>query len=402
MGFCCALAGIGGAPLVNAKEPPPSSDAVLASLDDDIRKSMEESHIIGLSAAIVRDGEVRWAQGYGRADLARGLDVTADTIFVIASSSKVVVATALMKAVEDDRLGLDQDVNEVLPFRVRSPKFDQIPITPRSLATHRSGIIDNDAIYMSALSYNFGGDHPTPLGVFLKDYLVKGGAHYDADNNFASARPNTHFAYSNIGVGLLGFTIESAVKQPFEKYTKDMIFAPLGMTSTGWHMADVDMARHAVPYLYKDGLYLAYQQFGLVTYPDGGLRTTSKDLGRYLAMVMQGGSLNGRTVLSPKSISTMLTPRAPLEATAAAAEKEAPREQGLIWRQSTSKDGRFTYWWHTGGDPGTSSLIAFDPAKHIGMVLLMNIETTAAVGEAMTHLQTRMFETAMQVPKSKR
>jgi len=396
LGCLYVLAGIVAAPLIHAKEAPPSPDALLASLDADVRKSMEESHIVGLSAAIVKDGEVRWAQGFGRANLARGLDVTADTVFVIASSSKVVVAAALMKAVEDGRLCLDQDVNEVLPFRVRNPQFAQIPITPRSLATHRSGIIDNEAIYSSAISYNFGGDHPTPLGVFLKDYLVAGGKHYDAGKNFASAKRGIHFEYSNIGAGLLGFTIESAVKQSFEQYTKDNIFEPLGMTSTGWHMRDVDMSRHAVPYMYKDGLYHAYQHFGLATYPDGGLRTTSKDFGRFLAMVMQEGSLDGRAVLAPKLVRLMLSRQAPDEV--AAAEKELPRLQGLIWRQSTSKDGRFTYWWHTGGDPGTTSLIAFDLTKRIGVVLLMNSETTEAINETMTQLRTRMFETAMRMP----
>lgn len=363
----------------------------LAQVDAIIQKEMAESHILGLSAAIVRDGKVLWSRGFGKADLARGTDVTPDTVFVIASSSKVVVATALMKAVEQGRLGLDQDVSEVLPFPVRNPRFADDAITPRLLATHSSSIVDNEVIYASALSYNYGGDHPTSLGDYVRDYLVPGSRNFNAARNFARKRPGHHREYSNVAVGLLGHVIESAVKQPFETYTHETIFAPLGMTSTGWHMKDVDMSRHAVPYLHMDGRYLAYQHFGIATYPDGGLRTTARDMARFLGMVMEGGSLGGRTILQPRSVATMLTRQG-------ASLQSGVDAQGLIWRQSTSADGRYTYWWHTGGDPGTSSRIALDPEQRIGMVLLLNVEPTEAVITAMNRLQGRLFDAAMQIP----
>ncbi len=120
-----------------------------------IEGQLAEQHIPGLAVAIVADGVVVWAKGFGYADLDTRRPVTPDTLFLNASVSKTMVAAALMHAVEHERFGLDADIGTLLPFPVRNPLFPTTPITVRNLAAHSSGIIDNDGL-LSGRGSNVG------------------------------------------------------------------------------------------------------------------------------------------------------------------------------------------------------------------------------------------------------
>jgi len=276
------------------------------SLDDFITSQMQNAHIPGFAGAIVVGDQVVWAKGFGQADFTNGRPVTADTIFVLASVSKTMTATALMLAVESGKLGLDDDLNRHLPFHLDNPKVDGEVITPRHLATHMSGILDSDAVYGSELNYYRGGDNPIKLGEFLREYLVSEGRFYDRQQNFGDYRPGDRWNYSNIGAGLAGYLLERTTGMSLDRYCEHNIFKPLGMSSTSWHIADADMSRHAIPYYNENGRYVAYPHYGLATWPDGGLRTTVNDLGRFLAMIMQDGQFNGDTILESDTVDEML------------------------------------------------------------------------------------------------
>lgn len=208
------------------------------------------------------------------------------------------VAVALMHAVDNGKLSLDKDINTIFPFSVQSPYFPHAVITARHLATHTSGVLDNEQSYSSPISYHYSGDNPVSLGAFLAAYFTPGGAFYDDKANFANRMPGVKWEYSNIGAGLAGYVIEAVTGMPFDGYCKKSIFDPLGMASTRWHQTDVDMRRHATPYAYTDRQFVPYQHYGLATWPDGGLRTTVLDLGRFLGMIMEGGSLHGVNIVN--------------------------------------------------------------------------------------------------------
>ena len=92
-------------------------------IDASIEKALREQHIPGLAAALIVDGGIAWAKGFGVADVASQRAVTPDTLFVMASVSKTVLAAAMMHAVEHGHLSLDSDINSFLPFPVRNPGF---------------------------------------------------------------------------------------------------------------------------------------------------------------------------------------------------------------------------------------------------------------------------------------
>ena len=208
------------------------------SIDSFIESKMIETGIVGIGASIIIDKKVVWTNGYGYADKENKIPFTPSTIMNIASISKTFTGVCIMKAVEEGKVSLDEDINNYLPFKVINPNFPSEKITLRHLATHTSGLIDRQQVYDS--TYNYGGRKPEPLGEFLKSYFLQGGKHYSKDN-FLNAKPGTIRDYSNIGAGLAGFIIELRTGKSLNEYAKKNIFKPLKMQNSGWALKEVDV-----------------------------------------------------------------------------------------------------------------------------------------------------------------
>jgi CubicO group peptidase (beta-lactamase class C family) len=386
--LCCAAAfaasGAAGAGTKN-QSPPIDDKAVTAFID----KALVEKHIPGISAALIVDGDVIWAKGFGVADIASQRPVTPETLFVMASVSKTVVAAALMHAVEHHALSLDADINTYLPFPVRNPHFPDAIITARQLATHTSSINDGP-LYYGPVSYHYGGDNPIPLGSFLAAYLTPGGQYYDAEHNFLAQAPGKKWQYSNVGAGLEAYVVESATGMRFEQYCAKNIFEPLGMVATAWHQRDVDMTRHAIPYAAVEGQFFPIQHFGLATWPDGGLRTTTLDLARFVGMIAQGGTLHGVQILSSATVHEMLARQAvTIERAGLSSDTHA---QAIIWRIDGFENGTPTRYSHGGADPGAATWATFDLAKHIGVVVFANTSANKGVGDTFDTIVDLLFK----------
>jgi CubicO group peptidase (beta-lactamase class C family) len=166
---CAALAAPTGVVPAQPAAPSPALDSV-------IRHHMASAGIVGVAAAVIVDKQVAWMRGFGYADVARTRPFTPATIMNVGSIAKTFTGVAMMRAVEDGKLSLDEDINRYLPFRVENPHRPGSVITLRHLATHTSGISDRWAVY--ARTYHYGGDAPEPLGRFLAQYFTPRGAHY--------------------------------------------------------------------------------------------------------------------------------------------------------------------------------------------------------------------------------
>jgi len=173
-------------------------------LDEYIINKMSQNHIPGLSATIVKNGNIFWTNSYGYADISQGKFVKNTTLFLLASVSKTIVATAIMQLYEQDCFDLYDPINDYLPFQVVHPDYPSTDITFHMLMTHTSSIKDNWGV----MSY-FPGDPTVPLGVYLEEYLTPEGVFYDPDLNFYDEEPGTYYGYSNIGVALIGYLVEN-------------------------------------------------------------------------------------------------------------------------------------------------------------------------------------------------
>ena len=355
-----------------------------AAPDRTIRELMSAGRLPGLSAAVVRDAEVVWSRAWGMANIAAGRRVTPDTLFMLASVSKTVVATAVLQAVEDGLFELDSDVNDVLPFSVRNPVHPDQPLTVRQLLTHTSSIRDNWNLLID--SY-VAGDAEMELGRFLRRYLAPSGADL-APNNYYAFGPGRSYRYANVGASLAAYLVEAATGIGFDTWCERRIFAPLGMDRAGWHLAGLPRRDIAMPYGWAGAKneYVPYGQYGYPDYPDGALRTTASQLARHLAMVMNDGSWHGHRLLSKETVRELRRDQVP----------DLEPGQGLMWFQMQRK-GR-TLFGHDGGDDGVATVCFFDPDADVGVVALANGNWRTVKGQfALYLIMERLFEAATRL-----
>jgi CubicO group peptidase (beta-lactamase class C family) len=336
----------------------------LSDFDTAITQAMQSAKVPGAAVLIIRDGQVESAKGYGLADPETGRTVTPDTMFTIASTSKTMTAAALMTLHEQGKFGLDDDINQYLPFEVRNPKFPNVSITFRMLLSHTSSIQDSNVYleYYTLQQTPVLPDSPIALGDYLKDYLSRDGKLYSSQDNFTEDAPGTKYKYSNTGFGLIGYLTELISGMPYDKYCAQAIFEPLGMKYTAWHFKDVDTDLMAVPYGYNNLLRQPkrYGFYGYPTYPDGALKTSVNDFARFLSVfVNEGKTFEGDVFLQPETVKKMLTfqsyPGIPLN-----------ESVGLAWHFDGSDYN------HNGNDPGITSFVYFNPDIDEGIIYFSN------------------------------
>lgn len=341
----------------------PSSfdDVSPAGLDAYIQAKMKVAHVPGLAACVVSDGEIVWARGYGWANVEKRRPVTPDTGFMLASISKTFVATAVMQQVEAGTLSLDADVNTYLPFPVRNPKHPDDPITLRQLLTHTSSVRDYMPVWYGKNDlYTYGQDSPVPLDAFLEGYLTTGGSYWNR-KDYSRFAPGKNYEYSNVGVDLAAYVVESVTGTPFDQYCATQVFAPLGMNTTSYMLEGLDRSALAMPYRHASGpgKYRAYGHYSYPDYPCGQARSSVSQLGRFLASYTSDGTYQGVQLLKPESVAEILRPQTSLY-----------RGQGLAWYRERVRGPKVLG--HQGGDSGVCTFMFFDEKTGDGAIVLTN------------------------------
>ena len=237
-------------------------------IDRFIADEMEKRHIAGLSAAVISDGQIRYAKGYGLADIERRAPVLADTPFLVASITKMFTAVGTMLLVQDGKVQLDAPVGtyvDDLPMAWR-------PVTVRQLLGHTSGI-------NSFTSY----DTPPCKGPFkAEENYVQQDVIAEVSCLPLDFDPGTSWTYSDTGYFVLGLMIERVSGLTYEAYLRQRIFQPLGMHSTRlMGPMGADDGR-AVGYRWQaDHLTPAPALSPVVEGPSGGLVSTVRDLAKF-------------------------------------------------------------------------------------------------------------------------
>lgn len=343
--------------------------AAVPACKTDLESQLGIQDVPGLSAAIVKRGRIVCASAAGMANIEENRPVTPDTLFLVASVSKTVTATAVMQLAEQGKFALDDDVNDYLPFEIRVPFSPEAPVTFRQLLTHTASIDDNPAYvncpgwctYGSSISpfVTRGADSPISLSDLTKGYFTPDGPYYDWSANFESAEPGTKTDYSNMGIVILGFLVETISGLPFDQYSRENIFAPLGMEKTSWRLAGIDQSILAMPYDKDSSGFIPYGHYGEPDYPDGMLRTSVTELASFLIAYMEGGAYGDQRILEPETVAEMLTSQTELEP-----------DQGLVWVKRLI--GHRTVWGHDGADNGAGAEMWFDPEQNEGVILMTN------------------------------
>jgi CubicO group peptidase (beta-lactamase class C family) len=282
-------------------------------------RSPQLSGVIGVVAN--RNGLVR-TEAHGLADMTTLRPLRPDTPLRVASISKLVVAIAAWRLVEQGRLDLDQDIGTYLGWQPRHPAYLDVPLTLRQLLSHTSGIVD-------------GPGYAFPLEDRLADRLTV--QHW-------AAAPGKRFEYANLNYGLIASVMEAATGERFDQLMTRLVLAPLqidggynwqgasdaaigraavlyrkGRDETAWNTAgpwlpqvdDLKGRRPACPVNSRAGCDLAAYRpgsNGTIFSPQGGLRIALTDLARIGQLLLRGGELGGVRLLNPATVRAMLTP----------------------------------------------------------------------------------------------
>jgi len=245
-----------------------------AFLDGLVPALIRQGNIAGAVVVVVRDGKVVTQKGYGYADVKRRIRVDPETtIFRPGSISKTFTFTLLMHLVETGRVGLDDDVNRYIDFRI--PDRDGKPITIRNLMTHTPG-------FEEAL-IGLGTNDPKKLlstEAYLKRWIPR--RIYPA---------GTTPAYSNYGTTLAGYIVQRVVGKPLEQYLEERIFTPLGMMRSTFRQPLPAHLRGDMSQSYDlaTGEPQPYDLIGVA--PAGALAASGGDMGRYMIAQLAGDVL---------------------------------------------------------------------------------------------------------------
>ncbi|QEH43569.1 serine hydrolase [Chitinophaga sp. XS-30] len=352
----------------------------LDTLTAELNSAFIRDSLYGLSVALVNANGIVYQKNFGFADIKNGIPYNANTIQNIGSVSKSLIGIAIMKAIELEYFTLETNINDILPFKVINPNHPDDIITIRELTNHTSGIIDNDSIYPNSYKFypalrSYDKELMGWIGTkgyqekikdanmkdFFYNYLCKEGKYYSR-KNFSPDKAGKTYAYSNLGSALAAHLIEIKSGTSYDKFTTQYILEPLKMNNSGWFIDAAQLKSHARLYYNRDKDFPLYS---LLTYPDGGLRTSCNDLSKYLMAVIKG--YNGDvSLLSNASFKQMFSPMF-TEADAPEGLNFKNRNKGVFW--NLYSNGTIGL---DGDDPGVSAYLFFNPATGLGGLFLSN------------------------------
>ena len=279
---------------------------------------IKQFEMVGSNVLFLRKDGYLETVSTGYANLEKKTLSNPNSIYRIASISKVIVAVGLLKLYEKGLVDLDEDVSKYLGFKVRNPKYEDKKITLRMILTQTSSIID-DGTCDNGIYKGYDGSNSTDDFIKLEELLTKGSKHFY--KGYSDYEPGSEFIYSNLGCGIIACVCEKITNKYFPDYIIECLLNPLNIKS-GFRLENIANPENLVGhYLYEDKqfkLYRDYESFKKVQclkYPlgenyrgvAGGLYISSIDLAKIMSMLMNKGVYNNTRILEEKTVKEMET-----------------------------------------------------------------------------------------------
>ena len=316
-------------------------------IGDYITAQIKRLHVPGASLAIVRDGHITKAQGYGFANLELRSPATKETVYEIGSTSKQFTATAIMMLVEEGKVRLDDTITKYFPEAPQAWR----DVTIRHLLTHTSGIQNHVAVphwldvFKTNLAFETAPSRDELLKMFFKLPL--------------EFQPGETWAYDNTGYYLLGIIIEKASGKSYWQFLDERIFKPLGMNATRSTDPQPIVRNRASGYEWKnDHFENRPVLLPAIAFSAGSLLSTVED------MVKWDAALYTEKLLKKSSLDQMWTAAATNE------RADAPFNYGFGWFIDSYHGHRLVQ--HSGGTPGFSSVIYSFLDDKLTVIILTN------------------------------
>ena len=261
-------------------------------LDMFIRQELAAKGIPALSIAVVAEGQEAWSKGYGLSDPATGRPVTPNTVYRVASVSKLFTALTAMQQVEQGLLDLDAPITDWLTeFRPHNPFGN--PITLRQLLSHQSGLVREPPV-----EHYFDATSPA------LDATVE-----SLNNTSLILAPESRTKYSNAAVSVAGFAIEKAVGTAFIEHAQAALIDPMGLQQTSFNpRADLrDSLGIGYMWRYDTAEFTEAPVFELGIGPAANLYTSVRDLGQFINTLFAIRRGERPDILSAESLNEMWT-----------------------------------------------------------------------------------------------
>ena len=345
---------------VPAQPPAPDFDAL-------VTRAMTAFDVPGVSLAVVKDGRVVAARGYGVRKLGDPARVDARTLFGIASNTKAFTATALGVLVDEGRVRWDAPVIDYVPWFQLSDPYVTREMTVRDLLVHRSG-----------LALGAGDLLWWPASTYTRREIAQRLRYLPLSTSFRSA-----YAYDNVLYTVAGEVIEAVTGQSWEAFVSARVLARVGMSGSNVRHSDATKGGNvATPHAPVDGRVRPIAPFDSDnTNPAGGINSNAEDMAKWLLVQLADGRLSDGTALvkpaTAREITTIVTPIPIGEgAPELAAVRPSFSGYGLGFALRDYRGHKLVT--HTGGLPGYVSKVAIVPDAGLGIAILTNQESTAA------------------------
>jgi len=365
---------VAGANPVDADELPPPQVAGVPIPDGQIERAvgqldalaqaiLAKSGIPGLAVAVVRDGTTVYAKGFGLRKIGERQLVDDETVFQIASLSKSIGATVVAHQVGAGVVKWDTPLVTHLPwFELNDPWITR-HVTIGDMYAHRSGLPDH------------AGDDLEDLGYDRREILQR--LRFAPLHSFRD-----EYAYTNFGLTAAAEVVAVASGKDWATLSEEVLYRPLGMTATSSRYVDYT-TRDNRAFLHvrtASGFEPKYQRQPDAQSPAGGVSSNVRDLARWMAMVLDGGSYQGREIVAKDALLPAITPQM-VSSKAYAADARASF-YGYGFGVSVQPSGRVVLS-HSGAfSLGAGTNYVLIPSAHVGIVILTNAQP-AGVAEAL-------------------
>ena len=330
----------------------------LAGFDAFMEKTLKDWNAPGIGVGIIVSDKLVFAKGYGYRDYEKKLPITANTMFPIASNTKLFTAVAAGFLVEEGRLTWDQPIRESVPTVNFYNNYLNNTITLRDMLSHRTGITRHDSIW-------YKSDYSTKELFERLRYLEP------------KEQPRQLFLYNNMMYAGVGYTIQLQSGKPWGQFVREKILQPLEMNHTVYSISDMlKQPDYGVPFTEKRDSMELYK---IPYYEDtdglaaaGAIISNIEDMSHWLIALMNNGQYNGKQVLPSKVLQATLEPAIALPNAAGQVRGwwEVLNQAYGMGRWTASYRGRLIAF-HGGDLPGFHSQISFMPNEHIGVIVFV-------------------------------
>jgi len=360
---------IGLSPALAAKKA--EKPVNLKGFSEFVAKTMVEWKVPGMAVAIVKDGKVIFADGFGLRDVKEGLKVTPHTIFPIGSCSKAFTAAGMGILVDEGKVGWDEPVRMYLPDFKLQDESASAHITPRDLLTHRSGLARHDLMWMG--------------GQFSRRELYDRLRYLEMNKELRSA-----WQYQNLMFMTAGYLVGQIDGSNWEEFTQKRIFDPLGMKETNFSVVLTQKtADFSQPYMeIKDKIeQVPFRDIAAVG-PAGSINSNVLDMAQWVLLNLNKGKFGDKQIVSEASMAQVHSPQM-LVPVPIQYDEILYVSYGMGWLIAPYRGHLLLE--HSGGIDGFISQVALLPRENSGLIILSNLNGTAVPGIVLYDIVDRLL-----------